>query len=193
LVAGLVMAAAAFLTGPSVSAVRIRSRISAVLGWIRRSGEHHGVSTGPVGRWTDAHRRGLRIGAIAVAAIIFIFWGRPTAAVVIWLAVLLIVVLGLIELIGRPPGPRGCTAGERELKSPKFSFAVILKQALDMSRQWCNSSAPGGVYFRMRNNPAMEAEWRATATGSRCGAFWVWLRARRSRVSPSNPTAPRHG
>ena len=106
LVAGLVVAAAAFLTGPSVSAVRIRSWLSGALGWVRRRAENYGVSTGPVGRWTYAHRRGLRIGAVAVAAIIFVFWGRPTAAVVIGLAVLLVVVLGLIELIGRPPAPR---------------------------------------------------------------------------------------
>jgi hypothetical protein len=32
-----------------------------------------------------------------------VFWGRPTAVVAIVLALLLLVVLGLIELIGRPP------------------------------------------------------------------------------------------
>jgi hypothetical protein len=56
-----------------------------------------------VGSWTFAHRRGLRIAAVALFALIFVFWGRPTAAVAIVLAVLLLVVLGLIELIGRPP------------------------------------------------------------------------------------------
>jgi hypothetical protein len=34
-----------------------------------------------------------------------VFWGHPTAAVVILLVVLLLVVLALIELIGRPPAP----------------------------------------------------------------------------------------
>ena len=37
------------------------------------------------------------------AAVIFVFWGRPTAVVTIVIAVLLLVALGLIELIGRPP------------------------------------------------------------------------------------------
>ena len=41
--------------------------------------------------------------ALLVAAVIFVFQGRPTAASVIVLAILLLVVLGLIELIGRPP------------------------------------------------------------------------------------------
>jgi hypothetical protein len=103
LVLGLVVAAAAFLTGPSATAVRTRAAFASALGWVRRSGEGAGVTTGPVGRWTYGHRKGLRIGAVSLAALLFVFWGRPTALVVILIAVLLLVVLGLIELIGRPP------------------------------------------------------------------------------------------
>ncbi|MGH3193378.1 MAG: hypothetical protein ACRDOL_40225, partial [Streptosporangiaceae bacterium] len=103
LVLGLVVAIGAFLTGPSVTAVRTRGACTSGFGWIRSAGEHGGVSTGPVGRWTYAHRIALRVSAVGLAAIIFVFWGRPTAMVVILLAVLLLVVLGLIELIGRPP------------------------------------------------------------------------------------------
>jgi hypothetical protein len=103
LVVGLVVAAAAFLTGPSATAISIRKGLKSGLGWVRQRGEHAGVSTGPVGTWTYAHRKGLRIGAVALAALLFVFWGRPTAAVVILIAILLLVVLGLIELIGRPP------------------------------------------------------------------------------------------
>jgi hypothetical protein len=47
--------------------------------------------------------KALRIGAVALAALLFVFWGRPTALVVILIAVLLLAVLGLIELIGKPP------------------------------------------------------------------------------------------
>jgi hypothetical protein len=103
LVLGLVVAAAAFITGPSVTAIRTRAAFASGLGWIRHGGERAGVSTGPVGLWTYAHRTILRISAVALAALLFVFWGRPTALVVIVLAVLLLVVLGLIELIGRPP------------------------------------------------------------------------------------------
>ncbi len=110
LVVGLVVAAAAFFTGPSITAVRTRSGIASGLGWVRRRGERSGVSTGPVGTWTYAHRKGLRVGAVALAAVIFVFRGRPTAAVVILIAVLLLVVLGLIELIGRPPAAAPPTA-----------------------------------------------------------------------------------
>ncbi len=110
LVVGLVVAAGAFFTGPSITAVRTRSGIASGLGWVRRLGERGGVSTGPVGTWTYAHRKGLRVGAVALAAVIFVFWGRPTAADVILIAVLLLVVLGLIELIGRPPAAAPPTA-----------------------------------------------------------------------------------
>jgi hypothetical protein len=107
LVAGLVIAAGAFLAGPSVTAVRIRSALSAGLSWIRRGGEARGITTGPVGTWTYAHRTALRAGAVALAAVLFVFWGHPTAAVVVLLAILLLVTLGLIELISRPASRPG--------------------------------------------------------------------------------------
>jgi hypothetical protein len=99
----LVVAAGAFLAGPSAAAVRIRGAFARGLGQIRHRGERAGVRTGPVGTWTYTHRRALRISAVALAALVFVFWGQPTAAVVIVIAVLLLVVLGLIELIGSPP------------------------------------------------------------------------------------------
>jgi hypothetical protein len=97
-----VIAAGAFFTGPSVTAVQTRRGLSSGLGWIRSSGERLGVSTGPVGVWTYLHRKGLRVGAVALAALIFVFTGRPTSLDVILIAVLLLAVLGLIELLGRP-------------------------------------------------------------------------------------------
>jgi hypothetical protein len=106
LVVGLVVAAAAFVTGPSATAVKIRGGTVSGLGWMRRKFEHAGVRTGPVGTWTYAHRMALRISAVALAALIFVFWGQPTAVLVIVLVILLLIVLGLIELIGaRPPTP----------------------------------------------------------------------------------------
>jgi hypothetical protein len=103
LAVGLVVALGAFITGPSRSAIQIRSGLKSGMGWIRNFGERRGVSTGPVGEWTYRHRRSLRIGTVALIALIFVFWGHPTGLVVILLVVILLVLLGLIELIGRPP------------------------------------------------------------------------------------------
>jgi len=114
LVVGLIVAIAAFFTGPSVTAVRTRQGLSRGIGWLRSSGERAGLRTGPVGSWTYQHRTALRISAVALFAIIFVFLATPSAASAIVLAILLLVVLGLIELIGRPPeqGPaQAQTAG----------------------------------------------------------------------------------
>ena len=110
LVVGLVVAVGAFFSGPSTTAVQTRSAFRSGFGWLRNRGDRAGVSTGPVGLWTYAHRKALRVGAVALAALIFVFTSRPTAADVILIAILLLVVLGLIELIGRPPA-RPQTAG----------------------------------------------------------------------------------
>ncbi len=118
LVVGLVVAGAAFITGPSVTAVRTRAAFSRGFGWVRAHGDRAGLSTGPVGRWTYGHRRALRIGAVIVAVLAFVFWSRPTAAVVIWIVVLLLIVLGLIELIGRPP-PVAPGASATSLPAPR--------------------------------------------------------------------------
>ncbi len=103
LVVGLIVAIAAFFTGPSVTAVRTRQGLSKGIGWLRSSGERAGLRTGPVGSWTYQHRTALRVGAVALFSLIFVFLATPSAMSAIVLAVLLLVVLGLIELIGRPP------------------------------------------------------------------------------------------
>ena len=77
LVLGLVVAIGAFFTGPSAAAVRTRGAFTSGFAWIRRAGDRQGVSTGPVGRWTYEHRMALRIGAVALAALIFVFWAGP--------------------------------------------------------------------------------------------------------------------
>ena len=110
LLVGLIVAIGAFLTGPSVTAVRIRAAFGSGIAWIRRSGERAGLRTGPVGTWTYAHRNVLRVCAVALAALVFVFWGQPTGLVVIVITLVLLLVLGLIELIGRPatrPGMAG--------------------------------------------------------------------------------------
>jgi hypothetical protein len=103
LVLGLVVAIGAFLTGPSVTAVRARQGLVHAVGWLRGGAERAGLRTGPVGTWVYANKRALRIGAVAVAGLALVFWSRPTGKVIILLAVLLLVALALIEFLGRPP------------------------------------------------------------------------------------------
>ena len=103
LVVGLIVAIAAFFSGPSVTAVRTRGAFKSGFDWLRSSGEHAGVSTGPVGRWTYTRRRALRITAVIIAGLVFVFWGLSSWVTAVVIAIVLLIVLGLIELIGRPP------------------------------------------------------------------------------------------
>jgi len=100
LLVGLVVAAGAFLTGPSRAAVSVRRAVTSGIGWLRARGERAGLRTGPVGAWTGAHKPLLRVTAVGVVVLIFIFWGQPTLAVAVWLVIVLLLLLGVIELIG---------------------------------------------------------------------------------------------
>ena len=103
LVLGLVVAAGAFLTGPSVTAVRTRQGLAGAIGWLQGSAEHAGLRTGPVGTWVHANKRALRIGAVVLAALVLVFWERPTGKVVLGLTLALLLALAIIEFLGRPP------------------------------------------------------------------------------------------
>jgi hypothetical protein len=110
LVLGLVVAAGAFLSGQSVTAVRTRQGLSNAIGWLAGGAERAGFSTGPVGTWVYANKKALRIGAVALAALALVFWGRPTGKVVLGLTLALLVVLALIEFLGRRPAGRAVEA-----------------------------------------------------------------------------------
>jgi hypothetical protein len=110
LVLGLVVAAGAFLSGQSVTAVRTRQGLSNAIGWLAGGAERAGFSTGPVGRWVYANKKALRIGAVALAALALVFWDRPTGKVVLGLTLALLVVLALIEFLGRQPPQRAVEA-----------------------------------------------------------------------------------
>ena len=97
LVLALVVALGAFLAGPSATAIGLRRRARAALGGIRE-----GRSTGPVGVWVGAHVRVLRTGAVALAALVFVFLSNPTGVTILVLAAVLLVALAVIEFLARP-------------------------------------------------------------------------------------------
>jgi hypothetical protein len=102
LVLALVVAAGAFLSGSSATAVRTRQGLTGAIAWLQGSAEQAGFRTGPVGTWVHANKRALRIGAVVLAALALAFWNRPTGKVVLGLTLVLLVVLALIEFLGRP-------------------------------------------------------------------------------------------
>lgn len=106
-VLALIVAAAAYFTGPSPSAVRARAGLSKGIGSLRGSAESAGLNTGRVGTWTFAHKRLLLIASVVGGALVLTLWSRPTVSVVVVTAVIVLLAVALIEFIGRPPVPAG--------------------------------------------------------------------------------------
>ena len=103
LVLGLVVALAGFFTGPSATAVRTRHAFKAGFAWIQGAGDRAGLTTGPVGAWVYRYRTALRVTDVSIAALVLVFGGISTGLTALDIAIVLLVVLGIIELIGRPP------------------------------------------------------------------------------------------
>ncbi len=103
-VLGLVVALGAFITGPSAGAVRTRSSLSRGIGSLRGGAEAAGWQTGRVGAWTYAHKTALRIVTVIAGGLVLAFWTRPTGWTVVWTALVVLLVLAVIEFLGRPPG-----------------------------------------------------------------------------------------
>jgi hypothetical protein len=73
LVLALIIAAGAFLTGQSTTAVRTRQGLTHGLGRLRGGAEHAGLRTGPVGTWVHTNKQLLRIAAVTLAALALVF------------------------------------------------------------------------------------------------------------------------
>jgi hypothetical protein len=100
---GIIIALAAFLSGPSRAAVRIREGSRHLIGGLGRRADEAGWDAGPVGVWVGAHKGGLRIAGVAVAFLVLFLWDRPRPLTLLVLALLLLVYLAAIEFVGRKP------------------------------------------------------------------------------------------
>jgi hypothetical protein len=96
----LLVAAGAFVTGPSRAAVAIRRWFGSLVGWAQ--GETGAGSTG-FARWVRSAKRPLRIGAIVLPIAIFFLFNTPTVSLVIALVALCLFLLLVIELFARAP------------------------------------------------------------------------------------------
>jgi hypothetical protein len=130
----VVVAAGAFLTGQSVTAVRTRDGLRGAIGWLQGSAEHAGLRTGPVGTWVDGHKRALRIAAVAVASLALVFWGRPTGKVVLGLTLALLFALAIIEFSGdqgRPASKKGPSHERQTRRDPPRGGGTMTQAQLE--------------------------------------------------------------
>ena len=94
---GVVVALAASLAGPSRPAVATRRGVQGGLHRARRR------DFGAAGTWVGRNRGALRIGILVVAFLVLVSWSQATAWTVLGIALVVGVLLGLVELLGRAP------------------------------------------------------------------------------------------
>lgn len=110
-VLGLVVALAAFVSGPSAAASALRVRAARGVASLQGSADAAGWRTGPVGPWTYRHRQGLRLAVLLAAGLVVVFWTRPTGWVVLGTAVAALLAVGIVSFLARPPVPEAAGAG----------------------------------------------------------------------------------
>ncbi len=104
LLVGLIVAAAAYLTGPSGGAVAIRRAATRGIGALR---ERAAGSRPPSAfeLWVAGHKTALRIAVVALGLLIYAFWSYPTPRVAIVTVIAVLLGLVVIEFVGRGPRP----------------------------------------------------------------------------------------
>jgi hypothetical protein len=109
-VAGLLVAAGAFLTGPSVTAVRIRSVSRRAIAAAHRGVESLGVPLSRVSGWVAPQARILRVLLVVATGLALVLWSYPTTAVVLWITVALLAGLALVQFLATPSESRALAA-----------------------------------------------------------------------------------
>jgi len=156
LVAALVVALIAFLSGGSVTAVQTRRALTGGIGRLRGTAQGAGLRTGRVGPWVYRHRRALRIAVVAIVAAVITFWTNPSYVVVLVVAGIGIVVVGIIEFLSVPPAP----ASQGSTGEPVQEEATAGAQTVPAPRQGSQAPAPrdqSGQQAEPAGDPAEQA------------------------------------
>jgi hypothetical protein len=109
--AALVVAAGAFLLGPSRTATRARQGATAGAASVSRGLGSLGIGMVPVSRRLAPYTHGLRIGLALVALMAFVLPAYPTPALVVWVTGGLLAALLLLQVLSTPGPTGGATSG----------------------------------------------------------------------------------
>ncbi|MFJ6756286.1 hypothetical protein ACIQNK_14875 [Streptomyces sp. NPDC091273] len=115
-VLGVVIALAAWLTGPGRWATVVRQGWHSGIGAVRATADRAGLRTGPVGPFVHRHRGWITWILVAAAVLTVILWSYPTGWVIFGIALALLFAMALAEFLaedGTDDGAahRGGTAG----------------------------------------------------------------------------------
>jgi hypothetical protein len=102
---GLIVFLGAIVMGPSPAAVRLRRLVGAGLGRVGDEADERGIDFGPVGAFVGRNLNALRITVGVVGALLLVGWDQPSAAVVFVTLLIGLLVLGVLEVVGRGAAP----------------------------------------------------------------------------------------
>ncbi|MFI5794288.1 hypothetical protein [Streptomyces sp. NPDC051677] len=100
---GVVLALAAWLTGPGRRAVLVRGLWHSGIGAVRATADHAGLRTGPVGPFVNRFRNWISWILAGAAVLAYLLWPYPTGWVVIGLALALLFALGVVDFLADRP------------------------------------------------------------------------------------------
>ncbi|WP_157429860.1 hypothetical protein [Actinomadura oligospora] len=100
----VLVALAAFFSGPSRVATTVRTACSTGIGGVRSAAESAGFRAGPVEGFVRRHKRWIGVGILVVAAVVFVLWNHPTGLVVFWFAVAIGLAFAVREFLAPSPG-----------------------------------------------------------------------------------------
>ncbi|MEV5899114.1 hypothetical protein OG613_35285 [Streptomyces sp. NBC_00015] len=100
---GVVIALAAWLTGPGRHAALVRRLWHSGIGAVRATADHAGLRTGPVGPFVDRYRAWITWILAGGAVLAFVLWPYPTGWVVIGLALALLFALAIVDFLATRP------------------------------------------------------------------------------------------
>ncbi|MFF8380472.1 hypothetical protein ACF07V_30560 [Streptomyces sp. NPDC015661] len=102
-VLGILIALAAWLSGPSRPAVLVRGLWHSGITATRATADHAGMRLGPVGPFVRRYRTWITWILVAAAAAGVIFWSHPTAWVIVGLTLALVFALAVVAFLAEEP------------------------------------------------------------------------------------------
>ncbi|MFG3192206.1 hypothetical protein [Streptomyces omiyaensis] len=106
-VLGVLIALAAWLSGPSRPAVLVRGLWHSGIQATRSTADRAGMRLGPVGGFVRRFRAWIVWILVAAAALAFVLWPHPTGWVVIGLTLALLLALAVTDFLADPEGAAG--------------------------------------------------------------------------------------
>ncbi|MBK3624492.1 hypothetical protein JHN59_06475 [Streptomyces sp. MBT49] len=106
----VVIALAAWLTGPGRHAALVRRLWHSGIVAVRATADHAGMRTGPVGPFIDRYRTWITWILAAGAVLAFVLWPYPTGWVVVGLALALLFALAIVDFLATRTGRKDSPA-----------------------------------------------------------------------------------